>query len=367
MKILDVINIISILLLAVICNYTPKNYKNFSDLNKINKKLMIIKFVSIILAIIICTSKYIILFIKTMTIETFIMMLFFISTTLVIIFIMFVINRIKTKKAINKFKGNINYIRDIPKDISITTATYLANKKISFEKSIKLTILELYCKKYINIIIENDNIKIIKENNVNTSKIKKSEKYILDYLFSDNKENFNIDDWYNIIKEELIEENVAEESNDYKLTTQYFIIYSILFLPFAIYYLTCAFSLDSKSIFSKYFVLGFTYSLIPLIFFYIYESKNRFAKLRITNKGYYFKAHLNLLKEYLKQFTSMNKTKIKEVYLWEEYLVYANALNVSYNHNELDDIKMKLLSDAKLKEYIESFIYIITSKNDDFY
>ena len=63
----------------------------------------------------------------------------------------------------------------------------------------------------------------------------------------------------------------------------------------------------------------------------------------------------------------MDKVKIKEVYLWEEYLVYADALGINYNHNELDDIKMKRLSNAKLKEYIENFIYIITSKNDKFY
>ena len=143
------------------------------------------------------------------------------------------------------------------------------------------------------------------------------------------------------------------------------IIYSIIFLTFALIVIL-TYSI-SDNIFSDYLVASITYSIAPLIFIFLYEIKNRFAKLELTNKGYSYKTHLYLLKEYLKDFTRMDKVKIKEVYLWEEYLVYADALGINYNHNELDDIKMKRLSNAKLKEYIENFIYIITSKNDKFY
>lgn len=358
-----IISFILITSLYLLIIYEPKDYKSFATLDNLNKKIMITKALIIIIFVIINVSRYMYISILTFNYSNFILLLIIFLLFISIITTMIVYNKLKTKRIIKKLGIEYSYNRDIP-DISITSAMFLNSKNISFNKSIKITILNLYYKGAIDIDFFDDKIKLSKTNNKLI--LKESEKYIYDYLFSSDKNNFSIKTWNNIIKQEIIDEDIGYEEKNNKYSKQYFIIFSIFFLPFTAYYLyknlICMEDILNSSV-----ILGITYSICPLIFIRFYEASNTYANINLTKKGYTLKMQIKALKKYLKDFTKMDEKDIKEIYIWREYLIFAQALNINYSHKKISDLKMKKLDDATLKDYIEKFIYKLTENKEEYY
>lgn len=350
-------------------SYIPKGYKNFSSLNKINKILMISKVALVILFFCVYFFRIIIIQSASFEIKNLIIYSLGIFIFVINMIIIKILNKIKFSKALNKVNIDINYIRSIPKNIPVTYALFVNNNKIQYEKTIKLTIQNLYCKGAISLKIENDNVIIEKTNNeVNLSD---SENYIYNYLFSEDKNNFNMKDWNDTIKKELINSEYINKTNKYKITKQYFIIFSILFLPFTIYYLNYSFTTINSNDMLDTLIYSVMFALLPISIIYLYEKFNVFSDLCLTKEGYVLKKQLLLLRNYIKDFTRLNEKEIKEIPLWKEYLLYAQILNINFKYKNIEDISMKKLSDADLKNYVNDFLYRISkidiNSNNNYY
>lgn len=357
MEITKILIIVLFITLYSLIIYQPKKYKSFSELNNINKKIMITKFILFSIFSIIYTIYYLKIIINNSDIYTTITAI--ISFSLFIIFLVLIklLDKIKEKKIIKKLIINNKYKKYILKEIPITSLIFITKRKISYNKSIKLTILNLYCKNAIDMEINNNEIKIITTDN-NKVFLAESEKYIYDYLFSSEKNNFNIKEWYSIIEKEILNEEIGEKLNYLPLTRKYLIIYSIFFLPIVAYYIYNQFILNQDLMSTS--IMGITYSILPIFLIMAHEKYSSFTKINLTEKGYILKHKIFSLKKNLKNLCIKNNNGLNNANFYKEYFIYSQLLNINKSYNQIKNIKMKILSNADLKDYIEKFIYMKT-------
>lgn len=210
----------------------------------------------------------------------------------------------------NKFK----YFRDILKDYSISELGYLFNKRNITQ--IKMAELEyLKDKKYISFAKDEINV-------INNVSVNQEQSYILNHYKFINDKDF---DKYYIkeIENSLKQKNCIKKYyfKDNPFTTMIYFLAFIIFGGIWFYFITI------HSNYLKQEIILFI--LFWIISFIMIRFSLKEASLVKTEKGKEIYLKLKGLKNYLKDFGNFNDKSLKEISLWNEYILYAIILNES--------------------------------------
>ena len=246
-----------------------------------------------------------------------------------------------------------SYYREIIDKYSIASLSYIDDFKIN-NKDIIATVLSLRLKE--KIVIEND-IKVI---NNDVSDLEENEKYILECLkkskeidFSKFKELVQKD----CVNKKLLSIQFGVFNGKYVIT--YIITAFLLILINVIMFLLpndilnyipawLAILIFLGGIFAFIFMpfIGVVYVFVKGIF----NAINPFYR---TKLGVEINKNIEGLKKYIKDFSNLENKKIKEIELWDEYLIYS----VMFNKNktiikELED-KIKISKKVNISVEVE--------------
>ena len=285
------------------------------------------------------------------------------------------------------------YIRDIPNDLSLISNGILIDKKITSDE-VTASILDLIRRKVIikDNRFDNENIYIKNEELLNN--IDNKDKYLLDMIFENEKiinlkKKKKIDvikfiNWKNEYINELKNNNYIVLTNEktipinisiiiitilslisgeYLLGLIIIIIYStkkykhyslLCLLMFANFILIRNVLLENH-----FFYLSIILNIISIIFIY-FQLKKVPHKLNIelTKLGKEKKQQLYALRNFLNDFSRLNEKEIPEVYLWEQYLVYATLFGIG--DKVLKSMKLKINEnnlDIKLDNIFEDNVH----------
>lgn len=276
---------------------------------------------------------------------------FGIDLILAIIFVRKTIKYLKKNKEIKKYQPetNLEYFRELPNEEATPGEAFrILNVKLekytpkTFGNIFSATMLDLTLKGYMEIKQEKDskgkeitNINILKEADEN---LKPEEKAIFEFIKKTKKEewSFTLKDLEKyikghssetesllnnsfrraesqLIKEEIIDENIQKEYKKYK-NGQAGYIFAIIFAIFLFFYMRV-----------PVFMIPSIICIINIII-----CGNVIKKLNIlTQKGVNQKEEWNGLKKYMEDFSLLNEKNVPELVIWEKYLVFATAFDIA--------------------------------------
>ena len=244
-------------------------------------------------------------------------------------------NRIREKKAFQKLNFNFEYIREIPNYIDVNDIMFLTHTSFWSNKNIKLIIMQLYLKGVIEIKNENDRTTITKSDK--KFMVSYAEKYICDYITSENKDSFNYANYTNMVKKDILNKDLSYDENDLSLFKFYFFFSSLIFIVFAILYCwVYRWDLNVSVI------LGFILLNFPSVFLSQIDKITKTLNLKFSDKGWAYKYIINAYKKFLKDFTRMNELKNTDYHLWQKHLLFAQALNINLDYSNLPDININI-------------------------
>ena len=262
------------------------------------------------------------------------------SVLAITILISIIRNKIREKKAFQKLNFNFEYIREIPNYIDVNDIMFLNHTSFWSHKNIKLIIMQLYLKGVLEIKTENNKTIITKSDK--KFMVSYAEKYICDYITSEDKDNFNYVNYTNMVKKDVLSKGLAYDKNDLSLFKFYFFFSSLVFLAFTILY-CWIYQWDlNKSI-----VLGFILLTFPSVVLSQIDKITKTLNLKLSNEGWAYKYIIKSYKKFLKDFTRMNELKNNDYHLWEKHLLFAQALNINLDYNSLPDINMNILDNKE--------------------
>lgn len=288
-----------------------------------------------------------------------------------------IISIIKYKKINQKeddglIRFDVKYFREIPRDGESTPGegAYLYNyekERLSDEKvqeqSVTATILNLCLKKKIKLNYANDNKVYVKIINKDIEDLNNDEKSIFKLLYEAGKsqEYFEIEElktyakenyykyskyisgFANCIRESLYSQKLIDKNEENRYcnfknaniavnTSKYLYMFAcVLGLMFNISFFEAIFVNTYGTFASSY--LKLLLILAPLIILYInknklkHKCKNKISV--ITQIGFDEKQQWEGLKNYLEDYSLLNEKEIKDLLIWEKYLVYATAFGIS--------------------------------------
>lgn len=177
----------------------------------------------------------------------------------------------------------------------------------------------------------------IQINNTTVDNISSNEKYILDSIENGKITNFNENEFMTKVKEDAIKNGLLKES---KIEWGKFAkvlmlsIFSIALMIFICITLFKDFTSNPTNIADwKLFILMFAILLVvylPIsifIYFNTYIIKMKKNSYIRTKKGEALNENLEGLKNYLKDYSTMNERDEKSLTLWEDYLIYSVIFN----------------------------------------
>lgn len=262
------------------------------------------------------------------------------SILILTILIIIIRSKIREKKAFQKLNFNFEYIREIPNYIDVNDIMFLNHTSFWNKKNIKLIIMQLYLKGVLEIKTENEKTIITKTDK--KFMVSYAEKYICDYITSENKDNFNYVNYTNMVKKDVLIKDLAYDKNDLSLFKFYFLLSSLIFIIFTILY-CWVYQWDlNRSI-----VLGFILLNFPSVFLSQIDKITKTLNLKFSDKGWAYKYIIKAYKKFLKDFTRMNELKNSDYHLWEKHLLFAQALNMNLDYNNLPDINMNILDNKE--------------------
>ena len=244
-------------------------------------------------------------------------------------------NRIREKKAFQKLNFNFEYIREIPNYIDVNDIMFLTHTSFWSSKNIKLIIMQLYLKGVIEIKNENDRTTITKSDK--KFMVSYAEKYICDYITSENKDSFNYANYTNMVKKDILNKDLSYDENDLSLFKFYFFFSSLIFIVFAILY-CWVYRWDLNVT----VMVGFILLNFPSVFLSQIDKITKTLNLKFSDKGWAYKYIINAYKKFLKDFTRMNELKNTDYHLWQKHLLFAQALNINLDYSNLPDININI-------------------------
>ena len=256
-------------------------------------------------------------------------------------------NFFMSKRLNDSIETNIDYFREIINKYSIGELCFLDGYDINIPKDLIAIILKLKLKKVIDIIDD----KIV----VNNYKVdlKESEKYLLNSI-CDGKIVLKDDlELKKIVKQELVNDKILmNKSNNSSFRNKLLLFVVIGFIVLMLSLLVISkfnleFTLEDnliKIITILFFVLLFISIVISII-----ESVGHNFSIKLTEEGKEIKVRLNGLKNYLQEFSVIDKRKIDELLLYEDYLIYSVMFNL--NKDIIDSYKNLIVIKEEL--YLE--------------
>lgn len=262
------------------------------------------------------------------------------SILILTILIIIIRSKIREKEAFQKLNFNFEYIREIPNYIDVNDIMFLNHTSFWNKKNIKLIIMQLYLKGVLEIKTENGKTIITKSDK--KFMVSYAEKYICDYITSEDKDNFNYVNYTNMVKKDILIKGLAYDKNDLSLFKFYFFFSSLIFIIFTILY-CWVYQWDlNRSI-----VLGFILLNFPSVVLSQIDKITKTLNLKFSDKGWAYKYIIKAYKNFLKDFTRMNELKNSDYHLWEKHLLFAQALNINLDYNNLPDINMNILDNKE--------------------
>ena len=240
-------------------------------------------------------------------------------------------------------KVGSKYLRELPDYLTPALVSFIQDESIEYNKDVLAALLKLINDGYLKI----ENNKIVNTNK-DYSNLYEHEKYLCaaiknrtDVKFSEFKDNLIID---------ATNLELVTKANNGKL------IYKGLFKMFST-------KLIYIPIFSNFIASSIVLVVILFIMFlpvitiiragkglsyFIAAAKK---KVKLSEKGKLDQEKIYMFKNFLKEFTSLDKKNTCDIHLWDEYLIYALVLEVNKN----------IYNDDKLKNIVNSVQQIIVS------
>ena len=265
------------------------------------------------------------------------------SILILTILIIIIRSKIREKEAFQKLNFNFEYIREIPNYIDINDIMFLNHTSFWNKKNIKLIIMQLYLKGVLEIKTENGKTIITKTDK--KIMVSYAEKYICDYITSEDKDNFNYVNYTNMVKKDILIKGLAYDKNDLSLFKFYFFFSSLVFLTFAILFFFG--SIYKRLDLNDSVVLGFILLTFPSVVLSQIDKITKTLNLKLSDEGWAYKYIIKSYKKFLKDFTRMNELKNNDYHLWEKHLLFAQALNINLDYNNLPDINMNILDNKE--------------------
>lgn len=258
-------------------------------------------------------------------------------------------NKIIEKKYFDELNLDFDYIREIPKYLDVNDILFLNNKSFSSKKNINLIVMQLALKGIIEIKKEGNSIIFNRTDKIFS--VSYAEKYICDYITSDDKSKFNYLEYNKMVKKDILNKKLAYDENDLSFFKFYFFFSSITFLIFAsiyIYYInfTLDFDLDES------IIIGFILLTFPNIIFLKLDTFTKTLNLKLTKKGWAYKYIVKSYKNFLKDFSRINELKNNDYALWQEHLLYAQALNINLDYYNIPNINMNIFDENQINRNI---------------
>ncbi len=215
-------------------------------------------------------------------------------------------------------KEKFVYFRDIIKECSIGELGYIFNEKKNINSIVMAEIEYLKLNKKIEIV--NKNINIIDDTN-----LRKSEKFIIEsYKFIGTK-------YFNKLYIESIESSLKEKNliKTYKFFSKSLNIINIIVFFFNLIYwfvyLKYIWSTNASSYIAFCFGMMLITTMLLMLSVYI-NDKVVYIK---TEDGKEIYMKLNGLKKFIRDFGNFDDKSLREIIIWEDYLLYAIILNES--------------------------------------
>ena len=240
------------------------------------------------------------------------------------------------------FKKYDGYFRDILKNYDIAVLSYIDDFSLDYKKDIVAVLLNLKNKGKISFDELNNKI-IITEKDVYLTKV---EKYLINNI-EDGKLKSGIN-YENVVIEEATESQLLEKRikpfNFFKLFLLIFlfIIGNILIFNFA----TSLTNFENTVVIIIFivivviwiFTIAFIMFFLPIygIIYIVGRVSNPFVRSKL---GEEVNIKLEGLKNYLKDFSSLDEKNVEDLVIWEDYLIYS----VLFNQNKIvvDEIYQK--------------------------
>ncbi len=250
--------------------------------------------------------------------------------------------------SINDFNNYKNYFRDIIKTYNPSILSYIDDYKIDLKKDI---ISELLYLKETNIIkLDEVNNKIIVNNNIN-KKLNSLEEYIINLIRNNKLNSINEYTYINLIQKEAINYKLLKENkgkiNIGKLFLKIFIFF-IMFIFSIIFMVNIANNDNIYTIILILIIGSISIILMSLLMFglpiyiiaYIFvRFKHPFKR---TDKGEEINIRLEGLKNFLRDFSSLDEKSTEDIVIWDEYLIYSVLFN--QNKSIINEVYNKYFS-----------------------
>ena len=290
---------------------------------KIEKKIYIaIELVLLVMMIVVdnlVAKALLVLFIITF-------LLFFLSPQLSKIYRKKIMNMI----SLNYIKNNIDFYRDIIKEYSIGEISYIDGYDLDYPQDILAILLKLKLNRYIE--IENNTIKKLKKPDSN---LKESDKYILDNIYNGKIQLEDDESLKEIIRNEAIKDKLISKV-DFKEGKMLVITILLIILGVSLSFVLCIFLSENLRL------IGTIPFLATCVFVFIstnYITKESKNSWRLTKNGRNINIKLKGLKNYLQEYSIVEKRNIDELLLWEDYLIYSVMFKINKKIiNEYKDI-----------------------------
>lgn len=234
----------------------------------------------------------------------------------------------KTKNAEEKIiikNIDFKYYMDIIEKYSPATLSFILDG-MEFDKDLAASIIYLINKGYLELKQDNKITRTDKDNSGLSKDLKiicnSDVNHLLAYRRLKNK---NIKEqqeayiasqtnrqWMEQVEKEAEEDGLVIERKKYKITS----ILSILCIIETVYTLT----IENYGLF---FFSIFLFFLLVFLKMSAYD-KNKWVK---TQKGYELYSKIVGLKNYIKDFSTLSEKELKEIEIWEDYLIYAIIFN----------------------------------------
>ena len=242
----------------------------------------------------------------------------------------------KNKLTETDFNSN-HYYRDIIKNYSPATLSYIDDYKID-ENDLIATLISLELK---NKVLIQDRITIIDET---TSNLSESEKFVSECIKNNTLQNFNM-----ILFEEriirdcknndlLIESKMSHSKYKKKIIFSIvtYIVIILLFFTFPTLFNKMMANQPVLSIIGiifefALFILVIGFPIIVFNYISAYKKMDFLNPYVRTKKANEINRELEGLKNFIKDFSVLNKREKKEISLWREYMIYSIIFGINTN------------------------------------
>lgn len=274
---------------------------------------------------------------------------FLMLVVLIVIYIIYKVHKkiyigVRNTKLHNEAYEDLDTMnRDIDAEYSPAVLSYFYNEKLELRKDVIATLLNLYNKNVIDVQKRDNSYELIPKNNENILNLTEDERYLYDCFITKTKE-FESLQWYGtVIKEYEKCEFAKKEQEDKEFDNKGAAI--LLLKNTVISFLATlllgenilnAIGIKGERIISKFLFFLIFFSFMWIVYaIIILPIKNIKEKpyMNLTEKGKEEMKKWEKFKNFITNYTLIEKRGLEEVKIYEKYIPYAMVLNINKEYN----------------------------------